>query len=102
MGAAIYTRQSLDRTGQAAGVTRQLEECRQLASLRQIDVVHELSDNDISATKAVTRPAFEKLLQLIASGAIDTVITWHTDRLYRKLSDLSHGQCCFYGRSTRP
>ncbi|TFC21338.1 recombinase family protein [Cryobacterium glucosi] len=88
MTAIIYTRQSLDKTGKEAGVTRQLKDCRSLAKRKGLDVIAELSDNDISATTGVRRPSFENLLQLIESGAADTVIVWHPDRLYRKLTDL--------------
>lgn len=88
MSAAIYTRQSRDKTGLEAGVMRQLKECRQLAKDRDTAVDFELSDNDISATTGKLRPDFEKLLSLVEQGAVDTVIVWHTDRLYRKLRDL--------------
>lgn len=88
MGAAIYTRMSEDKTGKEAGVTRQLKESRDLARRKGIEVVTELSDNDISATTGKRRPAFEQLIQLVESGRIDTVIVWHPDRLYRKLRDL--------------
>jgi site-specific DNA recombinase len=87
--AAIYTRQSLDKTGDEAGVARQLKECRTKAgTVEDLVVVFELSDNDISATTGKVRPGFEKLLKLIEAGTIDTVVVWHTDRLYRKLRDL--------------
>lgn len=84
----IYTRQSLDKTGQAAGVTRQLDECRALAERKGLTVHEELSDNDTSATTGVRRPAFERLLSLVEAGAIGTVVVWHTDRLYRRTRDL--------------
>jgi len=87
--AAIYTRQSKDKTGLEAGVTRQLDECEaKAATLKDTVVTHRLSDNDISATTGKRRPDFEKLLKLIETGEVDTVIVWHTDRLYRKLRDL--------------
>ncbi|TFC20186.1 recombinase family protein [Cryobacterium sp. MDB2-10] len=88
MKAIIYTRQSLDKTGEEAGVTRQLKDCRALAKRKKLDVVTELSDNDISATTGVRRPSFESLLQIVENGGADTVIVWHPDRLYRKLTDL--------------
>jgi site-specific DNA recombinase len=87
--AAIYTRQSKDKTGEEAGVGRQLKECLELAAtLDDVKVIHRLSDNDISATTGKRRPDFEKLVKLIEAGEIDTVICWHPDRLYRKLRDL--------------
>jgi site-specific DNA recombinase len=86
--AAVYTRQSLDKTGKEAGVERQLRECRAKAESLDLPIIHELSDNDTSATTGVKRPGFEKLLKLLAEDSIDTVVVWHTDRLYRKLRDL--------------
>jgi len=87
--AAIYTRQSKDSTGLEAGVQRQLEECEaKAATLKDTVVLHRLSDNDISATTGKKRPGFDKLLSLIEEGEVDTVLVWHTDRLYRKLRDL--------------
>lgn len=46
--AAVYARVSSDQTGQLA-VTRQLEDCRKLASERGWVVAEEYVDNDISA-----------------------------------------------------
>lgn len=87
MGTAIYTRQSKDKTGLEAGVDRQLKECRAKAG-PNVTVDYVLSDNDISATTGKVRPDFERLLDLIKRDLVDTVIVWHTDRLYRKLRDL--------------
>lgn len=86
--AAIYTRQSRDKTGEEFGVKRQLSECRKKAKADGITVAYELSDNDTSATTGVRRPGFEKLLELAEAGEVDTVVVWHVDRLYRKLRDL--------------
>ncbi|TFC38991.1 recombinase family protein [Cryobacterium sp. TMT2-14] len=88
MAVAIYTRQSLDKTGDGAGVSRQLKACRALAVNRGLEIAFEFSDNDTSATTGVRRPAFEKLLELVREGKVDTVIAWHNDRLYRRLTDL--------------
>ena len=57
MTAIIYTRQSLDKTGKEAGVTRQLKDCRALAKRKGLEVIAELSDNDISATTRTTLAA---------------------------------------------
>ncbi|GAA2082423.1 recombinase family protein [Pseudolysinimonas kribbensis] len=87
MTAAIYARQSLDKTGEGQAVERQLSECRRLATSRKIRVVHEFIDNDVSASKGI-RPEYTRMLSLISAGEIDTIITWHTDRLYRRVRDL--------------
>jgi site-specific DNA recombinase len=79
---------SLDPTGKEAGVTRQLEESRRKAAELGLTVVHELSDNDISATTGKVRPGFQALVKLVEKGLVDTVVVWHPDRLYRVLKDL--------------
>lgn len=86
MTTAIYARQSLDRDGLGAAVDRQIEDCKKLAALREVEVAHIIVDNDVSATKG-PRPGWKSLLALIESGEVDTVIVWHTDRLYRRLPD---------------
>ncbi|WP_454113343.1 recombinase family protein [Microbacterium maritypicum] len=88
MGAVIYGRISDDPTGKAAGVDRQLDECRRLATTAGVEVIAELLDNDLSATTGKRRPGFERVLELIRGGDVDTVIIWHTDRLYRLPRDL--------------
>jgi DNA invertase Pin-like site-specific DNA recombinase len=84
--AAVYLRISSDPTGQAAGVTRQREDCLQLVE-QQGWTLHEVyTDNDTSAYKA--RPAYTRMLDDIRAGHIDAVVAWHPDRLYRRLKDL--------------
>ena len=85
--AIIYARQSLDRDGDGAAVGRQLEDCRNLAGLQDIRITHEYVDNDKSASKGI-RPEFMAMLEAIKSGDVDTIICWHTDRLYRRVRDL--------------
>jgi len=87
MATVIYARQSLDKSGEAAAVARQIKECRELADRHKLTVARELVDNDVSATKG-TRPAFQELLRGVRSGDIDTIVVWHTDRLYRRVRDL--------------
>ena len=84
--AAVYLRISSDPTGQAAGVTRQREDCLELVE-QQGWTLHEVyTDNDTSAYK--TRPAYNQMLADIAAGHIDAIVAWHPDRLYRRLADL--------------
>src|SRR4051812_27745650 len=85
--AVIYARQSLDRDGEGAAVARQLEDCRKLAELQDLRVEREFVDNDRSASKGV-RPQFVAMLEAIKAGDVDTIICWHTDRLYRRTRDL--------------
>jgi site-specific DNA recombinase len=88
--AAIYTRISNDPTGQRAGVTRQLEDCRALADRlgwHVLEVEPPFDDNDMSAYNG-TRPGFERLLAAVETGQVDAIICWHPDRLYRRVADL--------------
>lgn len=86
--AAIYARQSLDRTGEGAAVDRQVDDCRQLADRRGWAVVETLTDNDMSASTGKPRPGYQRLLKLMRGGSVDAVVVWHVDRLTRRLIDL--------------
>jgi len=86
--AAIYTRISQDSTGQQLGVTRQLDDCRQLADRLSWKVVARYDDNDISAYSGKRRPGFEAMLTAMKAGEFEAVICWHPDRLYRSMKDL--------------
>ena len=87
MRAALYLRMSLDKTGEELGVTRQREDCLNLAKLRGWDVVGEFTDNDTSAAGKVRRHQFESLMLAIKAGGIDVVIAWNLDRLTRNRPD---------------
>src|SRR3954449_946914 len=88
MKAAIYVRQSLDKTGEALAVSRQLAECRALADSHGWDVAEVYEDNDTSATSRKPRPGWQRLLGDLSTGRHDVLVCWHTDRLYRRLRDL--------------
>lgn len=80
---AIYARISEDRYGDAAGVSRQLEDQRKQAAERGAVVVGEFVDNDISAYTGKPRPRYDELLDLVRRGDVDVVSVWHTSRLWR-------------------
>jgi site-specific DNA recombinase len=86
--AAIYTRISEDKTGEKAGVTRQLEDCTALATRLGWEVVDTFDDNDISAYSGKRRPRFEDLLDAMKTRQVDAVLCWDTTRLYRSMKDL--------------
>lgn len=86
--AAIYARISLDKVGEAAGVGRQIDACRQLADLEGWSVDEVLVDNDLSAYSGACRPEYERLLDLVRRREIDVIVAYHPDRLYRRLADL--------------
>ncbi|MGZ6827716.1 MAG: recombinase family protein, partial [Mycobacteriales bacterium] len=86
--AAIYARQSLDRTGEGAAVDRQVADCQAIADRRDWVVVETITDNDMSASTGKPRPGYQRLLSLMRSRSVDAVIVWHVDRLTRRLVDL--------------
>ena len=86
--AAIYARISKDRDGEGLGVARQLEDCRALAEREGWEVVAEFSDNDVSAFSGRRREGYEALSGALRNGAVDVVVAWAVDRLYRRPVDL--------------
>ncbi|GAA1902955.1 recombinase family protein [Lapillicoccus jejuensis] len=88
MRAAIYVRQSLDKSGEALAVGRQLAECLELVESRGWEVADVYQDNDVSASSGKMRPEWSRLLTDLADGRHDVLVAWHTDRMYRRLRDL--------------
>jgi site-specific DNA recombinase len=86
--AVVYTRQSLDRSGDGLTVARQREDCLKLCRDRGWTVVQAVTDNDISAFSGKPRPGFAQVLGMVDDRAIDVVVVWAVDRLVRKLADL--------------
>jgi len=85
--AAVYLRQSLDRTGEAVAVARQREDCLALCADKGWQPV-EFVDNDTSASSGKKRPAYEKMLAAIQSGEVAAVVAWDLDRLHRRPVEL--------------
>lgn len=89
MRAAIYLRISQDRTGEEAGVTRQLEDCVKLVDALHWTLVETFTDNDVSATnRKKVRKEYKRLLASVKAGELDAIVCWHPDRLYRDPRDL--------------
>lgn len=86
--AAVYARISDDRLGDEAGVRRQEDDCRRLAERRGWPVAEVYVDNDTSAYRSRSRPAYERLVDDLKTGRVDAVVTWHLDRLWRQPRDL--------------
>jgi site-specific DNA recombinase len=86
--AAIYCRISMDREGAGLGVERQREDCQALADSLGWAVAKVYVDNDLSAFSGKTRPGYKAMLSDLASGAVNAVIVWHTDRLHRSPREL--------------
>lgn len=87
----IYCRISADDEQEGKGVARQLADCTRLQRDKYPNTAstQKYVDNDISAVGGKLRPEFERLLTDLAAGKLDVVIMWHTDRLYRKIDDLT-------------
>lgn len=84
--AAIYARQSLDKT---EGIDRQRHRCEALIESREWAVAETYVDNDTSASKARgAGTAWAKLLDDIENRRIDVVVAVDLDRLLRSTSDL--------------
>jgi site-specific DNA recombinase len=87
--AAIYLRQSQDRSGKEEGIERQRARCLSLAKLRGWEVVEEYVDNDTSATKRRgPGTAWHKLVGDAEAGRVDIIVAVDQDRLLRGLRDL--------------
>ena len=89
MKAAVYLRQSLDRDGQGLAVERQRQDCTALCESRGWEAV-EYVDNSISASSGKARPAYARMLEDIAAGRIQGVVSWDLDRLHRRPIELEH------------
>lgn len=87
--AVIYTRISKDLR-EGMGIDRQKDECHKYCEARGYHVIDVLEDNDVSAyDRKKKRPAYERLLDMARRGDMDVIVAWHTDRLYRRVADLS-------------
>ncbi len=88
---AIYARISDDADGRALGVIRQIEDCQELAARSGWQVTGEpYVDNDVSATRGIPRPAYQRLLVDMAAGRVEAVVVWALDRLHRRPVELEH------------
>jgi site-specific DNA recombinase len=83
-----YLRISADRTGLAAGVTRQAEATERRARERGWNWLGVEQDNDASARAGSRkRNGFEAMLRRIESGEVQVVVAWSLDRLQRSRRD---------------
>lgn len=88
--AGFYLRISADDEQEGKGVARQLADCR--AEVKETALAGDpevYADNDISAMGKKERPAFERLLRDLRAGRLDVLVVWHTDRLYRRIEELT-------------
>jgi DNA invertase Pin-like site-specific DNA recombinase len=88
MRVGIYTRLSRDMDGRQTATARQEKDSRALVRSKGWKVAEVYEDVDLSAYKrGVHRPAYERLLGDLSSGAIDGVVVWKLDRLVRRASE---------------
>lgn len=84
-----YIRLSEETEGMQLGLQRQREANEKTTANRGWEIVREYEDAGVSAYKRrVVRPGFEQLLTDLASGVIDGVVCWDSDRLARQPRDL--------------
>jgi DNA invertase Pin-like site-specific DNA recombinase len=86
--AGIYARISLDRAGESLGVARQEKDARAKAKALGWTVAQVYTDNDLSASKDVVRPAYNRLIADLEAGTISAVVVYDLDRLTRKPAEL--------------
>lgn len=90
--AAIYLRQSLDKTGERAAVQRQLEACEALCFAKGYEIYVPpglpYEDNDTSASSLKPRKHYQRLLSDAEAGKFDVIVVHHIDRLARRVRDL--------------
>lgn len=84
MRAAVYLRQSLDRTGLGAAVDRQREDCLKVCEQRGWTVVEQFRDNDVSASSGKPRKHYRRMIDTVKGGNADVVVVWDLDRLTRR------------------
>lgn len=86
--AGLYTRISLDRSGEGLGVERQDTDCRALAERMGWEIVETYRDNDLSAYSGKRRPGYERMVEDLRSGRINAILAYHPDRLHRNTREL--------------
>ena len=85
----IYARVSPKPKPDDTSVDRQIEVCKAMAKADGVDIVEVYADRLVSASVAVPRKAFERMLVDLANlRPGDIVYTWVPDRLYRRPMDL--------------
>jgi len=87
--AALYARISRDATGDEAGVTRQIHDCRALAAKLGYVVAGEFIDDDISAsTKSrKKRPQYDDMMARAKSGEFGAILAYSNSRLTRRVRE---------------
>jgi DNA invertase Pin-like site-specific DNA recombinase len=88
--AALYLRESMDRTKDELAVSRQRKILRTLCDAREWEIVSEYVDNDVSASKSRDAAEFAKMIKDVQAGKFDVLVGNAADRIARRLSDLEY------------
>lgn len=88
MRAGVYCRLDRDRAGTSLDVITQEEDCRALCARRGWMVAKVYADDDTDVYTGKPRPAWQRLISDVQTGAIDAVVGWHIDRLTRSPREL--------------
>ncbi len=83
MRAALYARISQDDLRLERGVTRQLDDARELVTTRGWNVAAVHADNDVSAFTGAARPGYQALMADVEAGRVDRIVVYMTSRLWR-------------------
>lgn len=88
--AAIYCRISRDPEGLRAGVDRQEEDARALATRQGYEITHVYVDNDVSAStlSRKPRPEYAAMMKAAKEGAFSAIVAYSNSRLTRRLREL--------------
>jgi site-specific DNA recombinase len=86
----IYCRISQDRESQEKGVTRQEEDCRELAAAFGWEVVWVYVDNDLSAStrSKKKRPEYAAMVSAVEARTVDVIVSYSNGRLTRRPLEL--------------
>jgi site-specific DNA recombinase len=89
MGAIGYARVSTDKQADfGVSLEVQTEKIRAMAVVQGVEICEMIVDAGESA-KSLNRPGMERLLALVDSGAVDTVVIAKLDRITRSVADLA-------------
>jgi DNA invertase Pin-like site-specific DNA recombinase len=86
--AVIYCRASVDRTGHGQSVAAQERAARKLCRDKGFTVVDVVSESGVSATRSKARAGFDRMLEMLARGDAQVVVTTELSRLSRRWRDL--------------
>ena len=98
---AVYTRQSVQSEGDLTSCEVQREICLRFARARGLRVVSERFDDEGISGATLERPALQRLMSLVRSGAIGAVVVHRLGRLSRRVRDCSELLEEFKARNVR-